>query len=98
MWVEIQTRFTFDDIHRVTTRYQTALPNPTCACERVAFSTIAEVVVLWSICILTLVEADMLSAADRQPLTSLLTAEQQQRVLAHRMSHAMHWYSVHVAA
>jgi len=68
------------------------------ACEKVPFSDASAVVVQWSICLLTLVENDMLSAADRNPLTSLQHTQQQQSASAHFMSYAINWYSVHVAA
>jgi hypothetical protein len=59
-------------------------------CERVSSSGASAVVVQWSICLLTLVEADMLSGADREPLTSLHHAPQQQRMSAHCKLHAMY--------
>ena len=69
----------------------------TAASERVAFSDASALIVLLSICSLTMVEVDMLSAADPKPFTSLHTAQQQQRVSAHCMSHAVLTHSVHVA-
>ena len=68
------------------------------AYESVTFHTASAVVVQWSICLLTLVEADMLSAADREPLTFLHHTQHQNTVSAHCNLHAMHRHSVHVAA
>ena len=49
----------------------------TTARERMSIGEAYEVVVQLWICLLTLLELDMLSAADREPLTSLHTAQQQ---------------------
>lgn len=70
----------------------------TVARERGTISDASAVVVQWSMCRLTFVELDMLSAADRQHSASLQRAEQQQRVSAHCMSHVMRTTDVHVAA
>jgi hypothetical protein len=56
-------------IQRFTTHYQAVSQPSTAVRERVPIRDACTVVVLWSICILTLVEADMLSAADPEPLT-----------------------------
>lgn len=85
-------------MHRVTTRYQTAHPTSTAARERVSSSDASALIVLLSICFLTMVEFDMLSAADRQQIASLHTTQQQQRVSAHFVLHAMHTTHVYVAA
>lgn len=69
----------------------------TAAREREFIRDAYQVVVQLWICILTLPELDMLSAADRQQCASLHTAQQQQRVSAHCMSHAMHTTHVHAA-
>jgi hypothetical protein len=76
---------------------QAAQHSSSAARERVPFSSASAVVVQLWICILTLLELDMLSAADPKPLTSLQTAEQQQHMSAHCMSHTMLTHSVHVA-
>ncbi len=84
-------------MRQVTTRYQTAQQQSTAARERWAISDASALIVQLSICCLTIVEADMLSAADREPLTSLHHAEQRQRVSAHCMLHEMLTTNVHVA-
>lgn len=66
------------------------------ACERVSIRDACAVVVQWLICLLTLVEADMLSAADPEPLTSLHHTQQQQCASALCMSHAMRRGNAHV--
>ncbi len=58
-WVEIETHFTFNDMHRVTTRYQTALPKPTCACGRVTFSDAYASGTRWGTPRVTALEAKM---------------------------------------
>src|SRR4051812_41702697 len=78
-------------------------PASTCAWDRYpagesAYQEASALIVLLSIRILTMVEADMLSAAERQQGASLHSAEQQQGVSAHCMSRAMHRHSVRVAA
>ena len=69
----------------------------TTARERELISDAYQVVVQLWICILTLLELDMLSATDRQQSASLQRAQQQQRVSAHFMSHVMRTTDVHVA-
>ena len=64
-------------MRQVTTRYQATQHTSTAACERGSTSDASAVVVQWSICLLTLLELDMLSAADRQQSASLHHAEQQ---------------------
>ena len=85
-------------MRQVTTRYQTAQHRSTAARERVSFIDASALIVLLSMCIPTMVEADMLSAAERQQGASLHRAEQQQGVSAHCMSRVMHRHNVHVAA
>jgi len=70
----------------------------TMARERGAISDASALIVLLSFCIPTMVELDMMSAADRQQSASLHHAQQQQSMSAHCMLHAMHRHSVHVAA
>ena len=84
-------------MHRVTTRYQAAQHIRAAAYERVPFSDASALIVLLSICTLTMLELDMLSAADRQQSASLRHAEQQQRVSAPFMLHAIHTTHVDVA-
>ena len=57
--VELETAFINRHSTLFTRRYQAPHPKTTCACERVTFSDIAEVVVLWSICMLTMVDTKM---------------------------------------
>lgn len=64
--------------------------------ERVATRGASALIVLLLICALTMVEADMLSAADPEPLTSLHHTQQQQCASALCMSHAMRRGNVHV--
>jgi hypothetical protein len=78
-------------------RMRTRRYDKAAARERVTISDASAVVVQWSICLLTLLELAMLSAAERQQSASLHNAEQQQRLSAHSMLHAMRRDSVHVA-
>ena len=54
---EIETVFISQPVTQITRRYQARQPKGTCACERVTFSDVSEVVVQWSICML--MAADM---------------------------------------
>ena len=67
-------------------------------CERGIISDAYALIVLLSICTLTMVELDMLSAAVGQPLTSLQKAEQQQHVSAYCMLRTVLTHSVQVVA
>lgn len=63
-------------MRQVTTRYHATQHTSTTARERGTIRSASALIVLLSICILTMVEFDMLSAAVGQPLTSLQRAEQ----------------------